>query len=243
MANTTASIPTFSESAGLSEIGRRMLRFPAHPRLARLMIEGEDRGVGQDAAALAALIAERDVRERAEQQGRLPGGKPDGGIDVIALLELFEQARASRFARDRLRSLGLDPRATAVAEQARCQFAHLVQPNRLTAAPGSADAGARRASMDQALCRAALAGFSDRVARRRDNSSRTVVLAAGGTAELAYQPDSDFVLALDAEERSGGGRPGPAAEVAMVDISGRGATVVRLGMWHRPGLAGRSGRR
>ncbi len=52
-------------SAGrLTALGQRMLRFPAHPRLARLICEGEDRGVAGDACIAAALIAERDIRER-----------------------------------------------------------------------------------------------------------------------------------------------------------------------------------
>ena len=226
----------------LSEIGRRMLRFPAHPRLARLMIEGEDRGVGQDAATLAALIAERDVRERAEQQGRLPGGKPDGGIDVIALLELFEEARASRFARDRLRSLGLDPRATAVAEQARCQFARLVQPNRLAAAPGTADAGARRASMDQALCRAALAGFSDWVARRRDD-----LLPHGGPGRgwhrRAGLPARQRLRSRSRCRRTKQRRPPRTSRSKWPGWNLRtGRHRGTPGVRHRPGLAGRSRR-
>ena len=59
----------------LTDTGRALLRFPVHPRLARLMVEGERRGVGEEAAALAALIAERDIRERGRVQFRGgPGG-------------------------------------------------------------------------------------------------------------------------------------------------------------------------
>ena len=202
-----------SATGALTERGRRMLRFPTHPRLARLLVEGEDRSVAQDAATLAALIGERDIRDRGSQSPRsaLAQG-PQGGIDLIALLELFEEARAARFSRDRLRALGLDPRATEVAEQARRQFGNLVHPPR----PAHHGVSPGRKDMDQALCRAALAGFSDRVARRREAGGRTVMLAAGGTAELAYEPDSDFIVALDADERAA--------------RSGRGGTtIVRLG--------------
>ncbi len=192
-------------SGALTPRGRRMLRFPVHPRLARLMVEGEDRDVAQDAATMAALIAERDIRERGGDRGRRGASGSDHGVDLIALLESFDGARSARFGRDRLRSLGLDPAATAVAEQARRQLASLVQPTRPTAHNVPRD----RKTLDREICRATLTGFSDRVGRRRGPGSRTIVLAAGGTAELAYEPDSDFIVALDAEERGAAGRPGP----------------------------------
>ena len=199
-----------------------MLRFPVHPRLGRMLVEGEDLGVAEDAATLAALIAERDIRDRGERGrsrnpavGQRGGRVSDGGIDLVALLELFEQARASRFSPNRLRTLGLDPRATAVAEQARRQLSTLVR--------GSNDnrrlAPSDRGTLDRLLARATLAGFPDRVARRRGVGSRTVVLAGGGTAEVAYEPDSDFIVALDAEDR-----PTPNGGSARA-----GMTTVRLG--------------
>jgi ATP-dependent helicase HrpB len=98
-----------------------------------------------------------------------------------------------------VRSAGLDVRATEAVERARKQLTALVRDR-----PG---APARtRAQLDHALAQAALLAFSDRVARRRDPGSRGVVLAAGGTAELGYEPDSPYLLALDAEERATPGR-------------------------------------
>ncbi len=43
-------------SGALTDTGKRMLRFPAHPRLARLVVEAERRGVGGDGATIAALL-------------------------------------------------------------------------------------------------------------------------------------------------------------------------------------------
>ncbi|MEZ4308613.1 MAG: hypothetical protein R3F14_11265 [Polyangiaceae bacterium] len=45
----------------LTEVGRRMLDFPLHPRLSRVVVEAESLGVGEDGAALAALLGERDL--------------------------------------------------------------------------------------------------------------------------------------------------------------------------------------
>jgi ATP-dependent helicase HrpB len=47
-----------------------------------------------------------------------------------------------------------------------------------------------------------LAAFPDRVARRREPRARAVVLAAGGSAELGYEAAGEWLVAVDAEERS-----------------------------------------
>ena len=63
-------------SAGLTGLGRRMARLPVHPRLARLLLEGERLGVPRDAALLAALLAERDPFVRAPRRRRAAQGHP-----------------------------------------------------------------------------------------------------------------------------------------------------------------------
>src|SRR5204863_6003579 len=162
--------------------------------LARLVVEGEARGVGGAAATAAALIAERDIRANTRASFGGPGGAPsDRGADVIDLVELFQQAAEARFGGDVLRRLELDRRATEEVERARRQL-------------GS---GARRAGGpqdDQALRMALLTAFPDRVGRRREPRGRTVVLAAGGSADLGYQASGEWLVAVDAEERAA--RPG-----------------------------------
>ena len=182
-------------SGRMTERGRRMLRFPTHPRLARLLLAAEERGVADDGATIAALIGERDIRDR----GGRGTGHGDSGPDLIALLETFEAARAARFAADRVRALGLDPRATDAVERARRQLLGAL-------ARGPARSPRTRLELDRELARATLTGFPDRVARRREHGARTVVLVGGGTAEVGYLLDSDFLVAIDAEERGAAGR-------------------------------------
>ena len=174
----------------LTDVGRRMARLPVHPRLARLVVEGEARGVGGGAALTAALISERDIRAGARASfggGGGPGGAPDRGADVLDLVDLFQQAAEARFRPDVLRRLELDRRATEEVDRARRQLA-----------PGGKDRG----NDEQALRLAILAAFPDRVARRREPRARTVVLAAGGSAELGYEAGGDWLVAVDAEERT-----------------------------------------
>ena len=60
------------ESRSITPMGRRMLALPAHPRLARLLLAAAGEGVLHEGAALAALLAEKDVAERR------PGGRGRG---------------------------------------------------------------------------------------------------------------------------------------------------------------------
>ncbi|MFN0007285.1 MAG: ATP-dependent helicase HrpB [Planctomycetota bacterium] len=48
------------DGGGLTKIGRAMARIPAHPRIARLLLEGEALGCAREAAVAGALLAERD---------------------------------------------------------------------------------------------------------------------------------------------------------------------------------------
>ena len=48
----------------LTETGRRMSRLPLHPRLSRMIVEADARGVAAEACLIAALVSERDIRAR-----------------------------------------------------------------------------------------------------------------------------------------------------------------------------------
>ncbi len=60
---------------------------------------------------------------------------------------------------------------------------------------------------DEGLCRALLAGFPDRVGRRREAGSRRVLLASGSGAELGRESgvESEWLVALDVAEPPSGG--------------------------------------
>jgi ATP-dependent helicase HrpB len=203
----------------LTDTGRQMLRFPVHPRLARLIVEGERRGVGEEAAALAALVAEGDISDTA--RARFGGqGQPVGaaeGADLLERLDRFRQARAMGFARDRLRGLGVDARAAEAAELARRQLATGLRRDEPGQRPTQPDA------IDEALGQATLAAFPDRVMRRRTSGSSEALLASGGTATIAALPPDDLLCAVDVEERTG----------AAARASGR-AVSVRLAVGIRP---------
>jgi ATP-dependent helicase HrpB len=196
---------------GLSDTGQRMLRFPIHPRLQRLIVEGERRGVGEEAAALAALVAEGDISDSARTRLGGPGprsGAPEGA-DLLERLDRFQQARAARFARDRLRGLGVDGRAAEAAELARRQLAAALRRDGSVARPTNPNA------IDEALALATLSAFPDRVMRRRSPGSDQALLASGGVADVGALPPDDLLCAVDVEERTGAAARNRAVRVRL----------------------------
>jgi ATP-dependent helicase HrpB len=197
-----------------------MVRFAVHPRAARVVIEGDRRGVGEDACVAAAILAEGDLR--ASGKARFGEARADDrateASDLIALVDLYREAEDSRFSAGSLRAAGLDAGATHAAARAASQLARQLGRSR---GRGGTN-GAKDA--DTALQMALLAGYPDRVARRVRTGGRSLALAGGGSAELSDASvvrDSEWLVALDAEERtqtSGANARGPT----------RGGVVVRL---------------
>jgi ATP-dependent helicase HrpB len=189
-------------SGVLTELGQRLLRFPLPPRLGRLLVEGERRGVAHEAALAAALLGERDIRF-GSRAGFGERGKPTfgerGPSDVLERVERYREAEDARFEAHRLRSFGLDPRAVDSVRRAERQISRLAR-NR-GEAPGSLD------ERERELQRCLLAAFPDRVARRKRSGERDLILSSGGVARLSESSvvvDAEFLLALEAEEQRGG---------------------------------------
>jgi ATP-dependent helicase HrpB len=222
----------------VTALGRRLLRFPLHPRLARLVVAATDAGAGAEGALLAALLGERDIRERRDRfgmGGEVPASsgftldRATGESDLLELASLFEEAARARFAERKLRGLGLVPGAVQAVERARKQLARLaVRPRSSTETSSTEHAAPSRprdsaqdrserpggsTSTDHALLLATLSAFPDRVARRRAPGSGEVVLQGGGSARLAPESvvrEAPLLVTVDAEERRAraGARPG-----------------------------------
>lgn len=187
-------------AGAITDVGKRMLAFPLHPRQARLLVEAERRGVGDDGAVLAALVGERDLRAGTKARFDGPGGSRSLDVatetsDLLGLLDRFREAEGSSFSAHAIRAIGLDQGAVHAVERARKQLARIVR-NVESKTPQSPKAA------DEALLMAVLAGFPDRVARRKRAGSRDLALAQGGTAELAETSavrDAPWMVAVDAE--------------------------------------------
>ncbi|HEX8950194.1 MAG TPA: helicase-related protein, partial [Polyangia bacterium] len=184
-----ARLGAIDERERITPLGRRMMRFPLHPRQARLVVEAEKRGVGRQGCVVAALIGERDLVWQRPRRAELSGDS-----DLLADLDRFAEASRGGLQPDRARSLGLDVGAALTIDRVRRQLEPLVERGQ----PAARDP-------DTALRQAILAGYPDRVARRRKKGGPELLLSGGGTAQLSEASvvrDAELVVVVDAEQRS-----------------------------------------
>ncbi|HEX4447126.1 MAG TPA: ATP-dependent helicase HrpB [Polyangiaceae bacterium] len=211
------------DARGVTATGRAMLRFAVHPRAARVVVEGERRGIARDAAVAAAILTEGDMRAsgRAQFGDTRADDRATEPSDLVALIDLFREAEESRFSGGALRAAGLDAGTTHAVARVAAQLAR--------AGKGAADErfAGTATEADAALRMALLAGYPDRVARRVRPASRALALAGGGAAELSPTSvvrDAEWMVALDAEERQGSA----AARGGFGAGPSRGGIAVRL---------------
>jgi ATP-dependent helicase HrpB len=226
-------------SGAVTAVGREMLRVPGHPRQARLLVEAAARGAAEAGALAAALLGERDLRERRALEGAaLP---PTGPSDLLELAHVFEEAARARFEPGRLRRMGVVPGAAQAVDRARRQLARVARgirtapsasglrapsPPREAASPSPPRGGGEgrgEGASDDAILLATLAAYPDRVARRRVPGSDEIVLTGGGSARLdpaSVVREARLLVAVDAEERRGDRRaPGARAPEVRVRVA------------------------
>jgi len=197
----------------LTRDGEAMAALPLHPRLARLVIEGHRRGHLDGAALIAALLAERDpfrrpTRSRAELDA---APAPPCDSDALARVELLRSAARGGGAR----STPYGEISTAAARrllQAADQVAAFAR-REMTRAPANAPQPPR-ADEAEALGRALLAAFPDRLARRRAAGDPRGVMAGGRGVRLGPESGvqrAELFLGLDLDA----GRRGERAEARV----------------------------
>ncbi|MEZ4653927.1 MAG: ATP-dependent helicase C-terminal domain-containing protein [Candidatus Eisenbacteria bacterium] len=194
--------------------GRRLLRVPLPPRLARVLDAAHTAGVGAAGALAVALAEAGDLRRGTRTFG--DGTRPPvqtAESDLLVLSDLFLEAEASRFDRSTVARLGLDSRALWRAAQVRDQLHRVLEP-RGSHLPADRAEGAERAApvavgsispaeRDQLLLRAVLAGYPDRVARRQGSGTALSTLVGGTGVELdrsSVVRVHPFFVALEAIE-------------------------------------------
>jgi ATP-dependent helicase HrpB len=196
----------------ITELGRAMARLPVHPRLARLLIEGQRFGQPERVALAAALLSERDPFTRSLDW---PAAGPRHAtssdvLDRVEALEEYERSgrtstvlgplnrSAARFvlhARDQLlRSLRSKRHRPSAPACHSVPFHAATPPLRHSATPPPQSTG-------EIVLRSLLAAFPDRVARRREAGSRRGVMVGGRGVRLAPSSgvDAEFFLCIDVD--------------------------------------------
>ncbi|MDX2087487.1 MAG: ATP-dependent helicase HrpB [Kofleriaceae bacterium] len=185
-------------SGKISQLGRRMLRFPVHPRLARLVCEAEDRGVGAEACLIAAAVGARELR--LERRGPAGQARISSPSDLIDDLDALLDARAHGMRADRLRRDGLDIGTAHQVDRVAKQLERVVDRSSHDL---SDDA------VDRELQIAILTAFPDRVGKRRAPRSQEIVFAGGGSGALAPSSsviDAELMVAVDVAETGARGQ-------------------------------------
>ncbi|MEO7094818.1 MAG: helicase-related protein, partial [Polyangiales bacterium] len=175
------SLGALDTTNALTKIGERMVRFPLSPRLSRLIVEAEARGVPAEGCALAAILSEgRDLFARSFDGPALRND--DAPSDLLARLDALDEAsRGGSLDADRARRAGLDVGAAHAIDRVRKQLERGL----------CGRFEVLKVHPDDALRMAILAAHPDRVGRRRVREGqgrvgidREIVLSSGGTATL-----------------------------------------------------------
>jgi ATP-dependent helicase HrpB len=185
----------------LTPLGRTMARLPAHPRVARLLVEGHRLGHLPDAALAGALLQERDPRRRRD-------GPPGGGPRSRSDSDVIDRLVALRDGDD---AASLDAGRARFIQRAADQLATLTR-RELQGPPRPTE------PWDEAVMRALLAAYPDRLARRREPGSRRAVMVGGRGVTLVDESavlDPELFLCVEVDA----GRRGERAEALVRQAS------------------------
>ncbi len=183
----------------LTDTGRRMLRFPMHPRYARMFLAAEEERCVRAIALVAALTQGRNLLRRPEgKQMRedredLFGGETTS--DLFVLMRAFRFAEKSGFDSRRCGRLAINAAAAREAAQLFEQFVEIARAEGLDAEPRELAPGA--------LERCVLAGFADQTAVRMDEGTLRCTVVHGRRGVLARESavqDARLLVASEIRE-------------------------------------------
>jgi ATP-dependent helicase HrpB len=163
----------------LTNLGRRMSVFPAHPRYARMLLAAGDLDCVYEVCRIAGLAQGRDILFRKvddRTENARDSVEQEDGSDFFPRLALLQRAIEMKFDADACDRFGVHGQAARQADQAARQFLRLAEGQGLPVSDRIADPAAVR--------RCLLLGFSDRLAVRLDAGTLRCALVHGRTGEL-----------------------------------------------------------
>lgn len=165
-----------TDGLSITDLGRSMARMPVHPRLSRMLIEGQKQGFAPRVALAAALLSERDpfLRGQPGAAKRCRSGGYSDVLDRVEALENFENTGAAAS------GVGtLEVGAARFLLRARDQLLRSVMQETRVAPSFEKTDG------DEVLLRALLVVYPDRVALRRDADPQKGLMVGGRGVRLA----------------------------------------------------------
>jgi ATP-dependent helicase HrpB len=170
----------------ITDLGRRMLAFPLHPRYSRMLLAAQEYGCVYDACLVAALTQGRDLllrnpgKQATEAREDLFGTADKATLsDFQVLMRAWEYATNNHFRMEALQAAGVHGVTARQVGPLHEQFLRIAKQQGL-------DTEANPVGED-ALRRCILIGFSDRVARRIDEGQSRCDLVHGRRGTLARE--------------------------------------------------------
>jgi ATP-dependent helicase HrpB len=167
----------------ITETGRRMLRFPVHPRYARMLLAAQERGCVRAVALMAALTQGRNfllrgVDKRTEEaRDDLLGEEHES--DFFLLMRAWRYADKINYALEDCRQLGIHAQGARQVGPLFAQFLKIAEKEGLDVSEQRLDGTAVR--------KCVLAGFSDQLAKRLDGGTLRCELVHGRRGLLARE--------------------------------------------------------
>lgn len=195
---TLADLWALGPEGDITPLGRRMAAFPAHPRLARMLLAAGDLGCVPEVARLAGLEQGRDILLRnvdAAIEAARDAVPCAPGSDFHLRLALLARAADARFDPDACDRIGVHAQGALQAERAAQQFLRIARAQGLPVDTPPAP--------PDALRRCLLLGHSDRIAVRLDAGTLRCAVAHGRKGELRRETcvrDARLLVAAEMEE-------------------------------------------
>lgn len=190
------------ERKTITAVGRKMLRFPVHPRYARMLLAAEERGCVRTVALMAALTQGRNFLIRGVardvEQAREDALGEEHASDFFLLMRAWRYADQANYGIEACRRLGIHAQGARQVGPLFEQFLEIAAKEGLDVSEQKADGAAVR--------KCVLAGFSDQLARRLDGGTLRCELVHNRRGVLARESVIQQAKLLVAAEISEIGR-------------------------------------
>jgi ATP-dependent helicase HrpB len=173
-----------SEAYRITEVGRKMLRLPMHPRFSRMLVEAQERNCVPMAALCAALVSGRDLlRRTGREEGHIREARElfetSERSDFITLIRAFQFARKNQFNPGACQRYGVNHVVAREVEQVFQQFLSLAQGE-----PSKEDPAAPPGVDEMNLLACIHRGFIDQLCQRRSPGTLECTMTGGRTGSL-----------------------------------------------------------
>ena len=210
----------------ITDLGRRMLAFPLHPRYARMLLAAHELGCVYHACLVAALTQGRDLLLRRQgkeiadaREDRFGADQKSATSDFQVLMRAWEYASSNSFNMEALRSAGVHGVTARQVGPLHDQFLRIAREEGFDVRAKPLD--------EAALRKCILIGFSDRVARRIDEAQSRCELVHGRRGVLTKESVvRESRLMVVAEIQEIGGKAGEVNTVLSL------ATAIETGWLH-----------